>query len=90
MANLQIKGIEDKLYQELKSMASDENRSISQQMLFLIRKYLSKKSRIDQLKPPAQVLLELSGSWQDSRDTETIIAEIKSARKNSKKLSQGL
>jgi len=36
MANLQIKGIDDEIYTELKKMASEENRSVSQQALFLV------------------------------------------------------
>ena len=42
MANIQIKGINDDLYAELKVPASSENRSISQQILFLLKGYLVK------------------------------------------------
>ncbi|MBW1701976.1 MAG: hypothetical protein JRJ69_09910 [Deltaproteobacteria bacterium] len=89
MANLQIKGIQDEFYAEIKNMASAENRSVSQQILFLVREYLSKKTYYQTAKTPAQVLLELSGSWEDDRDAGQIINEIKAARKNSKKLIQG-
>ena len=34
MANLQIKGIEDGFYAEIKGLAAAENRSVSQQILF--------------------------------------------------------
>ncbi len=34
MANLQIKGIDDELYNEIKKLAASEKRSISQQVLF--------------------------------------------------------
>ena len=89
MANLQIKGIEDLLYAEIKGLAAAENRSVSQQILFLVKEYMAKKNHLDTLKTPAQVLLELSGSWQDDREAEQIIAEIKRARKGSKKLAEG-
>jgi predicted CopG family antitoxin len=89
MANLQIKGIDNQLYEELKKLASEENRSVSQQTLFLIKDYLAKKQHVRALKTPAQVLLDLSGSWKDDQDAATIIAEIKRARRNSKKLEQG-
>ena len=89
MANLQIKGIEDLLYAEIKGLAAAENRSVSQQILFLVKEYMAKKKHLNTLKTPAQVLLELSGSWQDDREAEQIIAEIKSARKGSKKLAEG-
>jgi len=34
-------------------------------------------------------LLELSGSWDDQRSADKITSDIKSSRKNSKKLSRG-
>lgn len=89
MANLQIKGIEDDLYKKIKEIAASENRSVSQQVLFLIRKYISRRGAIQSTKPPAQVLLELSGSWEDNRGADKIISEIKRGRKNSKKLKKG-
>ena len=89
MANLQIKGIEDNLYKEIKKMAASENRSVSQQVLSLIKEYMARKGKIQSLKPPAQVLLELSGSWEDNRSADKIISEIKRGRKNSKKLKKG-
>ena len=89
MANLQIKGIDDGLYAQLKSVAASENRSVSQQVLFLLKNYLAKKPQIQEAKTPAQVLLDLSGSWQDSRSSEQIVRELKKARKKSKKLAKG-
>lgn len=89
MANLQIKGIEDSLYAEIKALAASENRSISQQILFLVKDYLAKKSHFNSIKTPAQVLLDLSGSWKDDRDADEIIGELKASRTNSKKLSEG-
>jgi hypothetical protein len=89
MANLQVKGIDNELYEELKEMAAEENRSVSQQTLFLLKDYLAKKHRIRTLKTPAQVLLDLSGSWEEDQDAAAIMAKIKKARKNSKKLRKG-
>ena len=89
MANLQIKGIKEELYAEIKKLASAENRSISQQILFLVREYLGRKNYLSTLKSPAQVLLELSGSWQDDKGAEQIISEVKGGRINSKKLEEG-
>ena len=56
MANLQIKGIEDNLYEEIKKLAVDENRSINQQVLFLVKEYLARRHQLRTLKTPAQVL----------------------------------
>ena len=89
MANLQIKGMEDELYRELKRMAAEENRSVSQQALFLVKEYLARKRHMRALKTPAQILLDLSGSWEDDRNSVKIITQIKKARRNSKKLKGG-
>lgn len=85
MPNLQIKGIDDQLYAELKMLASEENRSVSQQVLFLFKDYLARKKHMRASKTPAQVLLDLSGSWKDGQDSAALIAKIKKARKNSKR-----
>jgi hypothetical protein len=89
MANLQIKGIEDELYEELKKMAAEENRSVSQQALFLVKEYLARKGQLRTLRTPAQILLDLSGSWEDNRNSAKIVTQIKKARRNSKKLEEG-
>jgi hypothetical protein len=82
MANLQIKGMNDNLYAKIKALAKSEKRSVSQQILFIIKEYLLKRQLVDAVKMPAQVLLEMSGSWEDERTPTEIIAELKQARKN--------
>jgi len=89
MANLQIKGIQDELYEEIKKLAAAENRSVSQQVLFLLKQYLARTKQPGEIPTQAQVLLALSGSWQDDRPAEEIIAGIKTARRNSRKLAKG-
>ncbi len=89
MANLQIKGMDDNLYADLKDLAASENRSISQQVLYLIKGYLGRKHQFQKIKTPAQVLLELAGSWEDVRSSEKIIKDLKNSRINSQKLSKG-
>lgn len=89
MANLQIKGMDDAIYEELKKLAAAENRSVSQQTLFLIKDYLAKRQFVRALKTPAQVLLELAGSWEGEESAEEIITKIKKARRSSTKLKGG-
>lgn len=89
MANLQIKNIDDEFYNQIKLMAEAEHRSISQQILFLVKEYLSKRKALSKTKSSARILLELSGSWEDSNDADQIIAGIKRKRANSRKLSKG-
>lgn len=90
MANLQIKGMDDRLYEELKKLAADENRSVSQQLLFLIRDRLARARRPREAGGAAQTLLSLAGSWDDPRPAEEIVADLKGARRSSRKLVDGL
>jgi len=87
MANLQIKGIDDQLYHQLKQLAAGQNRSVSQQVVLLIRDQLARKDSHLRQPTPAQVLLELAGSWEDRRPAPQIVAELKGARRSSSKLS---
>jgi hypothetical protein len=89
MANLQIKGIEDDLYNEIKKMAAADNRSVSQQILFLVKSYMSKNPRWNATKSAAEVLIDLHGSWQDERDADQIIDQVKRARRKSRSLKKG-
>ena len=88
MANLQIKGIDEALYTQIKELAASENRSISQQILFLVRRYIANKNQFEKTKIPAQVLLELSGSWEDNRGADEIIPDVKNARRNSSRFKE--
>ena len=90
MANLQIKGVDDALYEELKRLAAAENRSVSQQTLLLIKDYLAKKQRVAALKGPVEALLELAGSWEEEGTAEELIAKTKKARRSSARLREGL
>ncbi len=90
MANLQIKNIDDELYAQIKRLAALENRSVSQEVLFLMRDYLAKGGTLAAAKTPASVLLGLSGSWEDERPADEIAHEIRSSRRNSRKLRRGM
>ena len=89
MSNLQIKGIEETLYAQIKKLAVTEHRSMSQQVLFVIKDYMARGKALHTTKTPAQVLLQLSGSWEDERTPEDIVADMRRARKNSRKLAKG-
>lgn len=89
MANLQIKGMDDELYARLKAVAASQNRSISQEVVHLVRAYLSNRKTWDNARAPGETLLELAGSWEDDREAETIVADLKAARRNSSRTVEG-
>jgi hypothetical protein len=83
MADLLIEGVDEDLYAQLDFMAASENRTINQQILFILKAYLAIRHQLKRTNTPAQVLLDLSGSWKDDRTAEQIVRELKAGRKNS-------
>lgn len=46
MANLQVKGVDDAFYEDLKRLAAAENRSVSQQVVVILRDYLARRANL--------------------------------------------
>lgn len=83
MAILQVRDIDDRLYTSLKELAKAENRSLSQEIVSILTKYLSNPKAFN--RNPTREFLSLSGSWKDERTAEEIVEAIKKNRKNSKR-----
>lgn len=81
MANLQVKDIDDRLYESLRILASNEKRSISQEVVYILQKYLAKPK--DFYANPTDEFLNMTGSWKDERDAEEIIEDLRNSRTNS-------
>ena len=81
MANLQVKDIDDSLYNSLKQRAALERRSVSQEVVLIIEKYLSSPDQFD--KNPTKDFLQLCGCWIDEKSADEIINDIQTSRKNS-------
>lgn len=81
MPNLQIKGINEDLYEGIKRVAAQENRSVSQQVLYLIRQCLLHHRSTASPQTPAETLLSLAGSWSDDREAAAIVADLRASRK---------
>jgi plasmid stability protein len=75
MANLQVRDIDNGLYQSLKNRALKERRSISQEVIYILEKYLARPKSMDV--NPTKEFLQLSGSWEDDRSAEEIVASIR-------------
>lgn len=83
MAILQVRDIDDRLYSSLKSLAKSENRSLSQEVISILEKYLS--NPVVFKNNPTREFLSLSGSWDDDRTAGEIVDDIKKNRKDSKR-----
>jgi plasmid stability protein len=78
MAILQVRDIDDRIYSTLKKLAKKENRSLSQEVISIIEKYLLNTSAFT--KNPTAAFLSLSNSWEDKRSDKEIIRDIKNSR----------
>ena len=83
MATLQVRSIDDQLYQALGRRASMENRSISQEVVAILKEYLS-TPRAKQQEATA-AFLELAGTWQDERMPQEIADDIRADRRSGRR-----
>ena len=81
MAMLQVRDMDDRLYDRLKFAAKLDNRSISQQVITILQNYFT--SVPVKSKNATEEFLKLAGTWEDSRSTEEIIDDIYGSRVNS-------
>ena len=86
MAILQVRDLDDRLYASLKAIAKSENRSISQEVISIIEKYLSNPAVYK--RNPTREFIALSGAWEDDRNADEIIDSIKKFRKNSERFKK--
>jgi len=78
MAILQVRSIDDDLYDALSRRAALENRSISQEVISIIKKYLAAPQTLSA--SPDEAALRLAGSWSDGRSAEDITDSIRKSR----------
>lgn len=86
MATLQVRDIDDRLYSYLRTLAKMQNRSISQEVVTIIEKYVN--STQNNFKNSTLEFLSLSGAWKDDRTPEEIISEIKKGRYQSSRFGE--
>ncbi len=78
MATLQVRSIGDDLYHALGVKATMENRSISQEVISIIKENLS--GRAVRSSHVGAGFLDLCGTWEDNRDAQEIAEDIRNAR----------
>jgi len=86
MATLQVRSIDDALYRALGRRAAMENRSISQEVVSILKAYLSAPTT--KYQDHTIRFLEMCGSWDDARDEDDIIAEIRHDRRTSDRFQE--
>ena len=86
VAILQIRDIDDRIYEDLKRISRENRRSISQEVIHIIETYLSEPQKTR--KNSTVEFLKLAGSWGDERKAEKIISELKNSRTTNKRFSK--
>ena len=79
MATLQVKDIDNKLYEALKQKAELDHRSISQEVITIILDSLSQP--VKNAEQATYDFLKLSGAWAGSESATRVIDQIRSGRK---------
>jgi plasmid stability protein len=88
MATLQVKGMDDRLYGALRRRAEMDDRSISQEVIHIVRNFLAKPTA--DIAEASDRLLELAGSWEDDRPAEEIAADMMRGRKHPPRFTKEL
>lgn len=78
MAILQVRSMDDALYQALGGLAASEHRSISQQVIEIIKAYLA-TPRQELISRDDDALL-LAGAWKDERSEREIVKDLRKSR----------
>lgn len=77
MAVLQVRNMADDLYGALGRRAALDNRSISQEVIEIIKTYLATPRNC---RGGDEEALQMAGSWDDSRAADEIISELRQER----------
>ena len=88
MATLQVRSINDQLYKALGRRAAMDNRSISQEVIAILKTYLSCPTC--KHANSTNDFLEICGSWQDEKSAEEIIVEIRKDRRSGDRFTEDM
>ena len=80
MATLQVRSIDDGLYKALGRRASMDNRSISQEVVAIIKAYLASPTSTPE--KTTSDFLALCGTWEDERSPDAIVEELRQSRQS--------
>ena len=83
MAVLQVRSIDDQLYATLARRAALDHRSISQEVISILKKHLSTPE--PRFADTTNSFLEMCGCWEDSREAEDIVVEIRADRQSARR-----
>jgi plasmid stability protein len=77
MATLQVRNIDDNLYEALRRRAKEQNRSISQEVIRMLREHLGAGESNRERRRRA---LSVAGQWLEPLTPEAIVADLRAER----------
>ena len=80
MATLQVRSIDDALYKALGRRAAMDNRSISQEVVAIIKDFLSSPKSLHE--NATSDFLAMCGTWEDERSSDEIVEDLRQSRRN--------
>ena len=86
MATLQVRDMDDRLYNHLKARAKREKRSISQEVVAIIEDHLASPGK--KFRDATEEFLDLTGAWKDTRDAGEIVRDLRGTRRNSRRFEK--
>jgi len=84
MATLHVRSIEDQLYEALGRKAARDNRSISQEVIVILKEHLSQPVPY---KSATENFMELCGTWKDEKSAKEISQNIRKSRRSKTRLT---
>ena len=78
MATLQVRDMDNRIYESLRVSAKLQNRSISQEVITILQRYLNSPQKVTV--NTTQEFLSMTGSWNDDKTAEEIVADMRSGR----------
>lgn len=89
MATLQVRSIDDQLYKALGKLAERDHRSISQEVVAILKEHLSQPVR-HTATTATEEFLSLCGTWQEDRSAKEIADEIRAHRQSATRFKNTL
>ncbi len=86
MATLRVKEFDDRLYAALRAKAAKDNRSISQEVTLMIRRFLARPG--SDPREATEALLQLAGTWQDKRTAKRIASGLRKSRRSGRRFAE--
>ena len=83
MAILQVRDVDDHLYETLKERARRQHRSLSQEVVEILEDYFSRPPTDS--KSQTDLFLQLAGAWQGPETAQQLITKIRQSRVRSRR-----